>query len=217
MTVTILLSALAAAYSAAPQSSAALNGTFISPMGEPFTAASAGGDALATWFSKADGNHDGSLSAAEMQADAARFFALLDLNHDGEIDPDEMTNYEIIIAPQVHTGAAPLVGDSQDDHVWSGAKNADGSTGPIEGSSSGGDMRSADQGGSGPKARLVGPEGAGRFGLLNIPQPVAAADTNFNRGVSAEEFGTAAAQRFQLLDTNHDGRLTLPELEALRR
>ena len=64
---------------------------------------------------------------------------------------------------------------------------------------------------------LAGDESAaGRFGLLQIPEPVASADTNFNRGVSADEFRAAAASRFQLLDASHTGRLTLPELEFIR-
>ena len=67
---------------------------FISPMGEPFRARTATDDTLADWFYKADSNRDGILTAAEMQADAERFFATLDTNHDGQIDPDELSNYE---------------------------------------------------------------------------------------------------------------------------
>jgi Ca2+-binding EF-hand superfamily protein len=59
--------------------------------------------------------------------------------------------------------------------------------------------------------------GAGEFGLLQIPEPVSSADSNFNRGVSADEFGKTAAARFRLLDFNHAGRLTLPELTSIRR
>ncbi|MEA3080862.1 MAG: hypothetical protein QOD54_530 [Sphingomonadales bacterium] len=57
---------------------------------------------------------------------------------------------------------------------------------------------------------------AGRFGLLQIPEPVASADSNFNRGVSQEEFRHAAVARFQLLDTGHVGKLTLSGLESIR-
>lgn len=57
---------------------------------------------------------------------------------------------------------------------------------------------------------------AGRFGLLQIPEPVASADTNFDRGVSAAEFRAAAKQRFQLLDVNHSGQLKLAALENIR-
>ena len=52
--------------------------------------------------------------------------------------------------------------------------------------------------------------------LLGLPEPVTTADTNFNRGVSLEEFRQAAAQRFLALDVDHHGYLTLAELEAMR-
>ena len=37
-----------------------------------------------------------------------------------------------------------------------------------------------------------GLQGAARYALLNIPEPVAAADTDFNRGITLEEFRQAA-------------------------
>ena len=52
-------------------------------------------------------------------------------------------------------------------------------------------------------------------GLLNISEPVVSADTNFNRGVSVEEFRVAAALRFRALDLNHQGGLTLASLQAI--
>ena len=58
--------------------------------------------------------------------------------------------------------------------------------------------------------------GGGRLGLLTIPEPVVAADTNLNRGVSLQEFDIAAEKRFALLDRNGDGRLTLAGLQAMR-
>jgi Ca2+-binding EF-hand superfamily protein len=58
--------------------------------------------------------------------------------------------------------------------------------------------------------------GAGRFGLLTIPEPVTAADSNLDRGVSTQEFLNAAEKRFGLLDRDGDGRLTLAELQAQR-
>jgi len=54
------------------------------------------------------------------------------------------------------------------------------------------------------------------YGLLNIPEPVVSADADFNRGVSLEEFRRAASKRFQLLDLNHAGRLTLAGLQTVR-
>jgi len=59
-------------------------------------------------------------------------------------------------------------------------------------------------------------QGAARFGLLDLPEPVTAADTNFNRGVSLEEFRQAAGQRFLALDLDNHGYLTLPDLQRIR-
>ena len=79
---------------------------FISPMGEPFRPKDREDDSLAAWFGQADANHDGQLTLAEMQQDADRFFAQLDTNHDGEIDPDEISHYENVVAPEVTSGSS---------------------------------------------------------------------------------------------------------------
>ena len=60
-------------------------------------------------------------------------------------------------------------------------------------------------------------QGAARYGLLNIPEPVAAADTDFDRGVSLAEFRFAAVRRFQLLDSTRSGAIRLDQFEALRQ
>ena len=59
-------------------------------------------------------------------------------------------------------------------------------------------------------------QGAARFGLLDLPEPVTAADSNFNRGVSREEFRQAATQRFLALDLDHHGYLTIAGLQTIR-
>ena len=74
---------------------------FISPMGEPFRAHSVTDDTLADWFYGADTDRDGYLTAAEMVADAQRFFAKLDTDHDGELGPDEIAQYEYDVAPEI--------------------------------------------------------------------------------------------------------------------
>lgn len=60
-------------------------------------------------------------------------------------------------------------------------------------------------------AQYGGALGAGRYAQLNIPQPIASADLDFNRGVSRDEWRTVAARRFQLLGPV-DGALTLAAL-----
>ena len=167
---------------------------FISPMGEPFRPSNRDDDSLADWFRQADANHDGQLTLEEMQQDADRFFALLDGNHDGEIDPDEISHYENVVAPEVISGSSFGMMDAA---VSNGGGRGHRHAGFVRG---GEDQH----------------QGAGRFGLLDLPEPVVSADSNFNRGISQAEFRAAASQRFMALDLDHHGFLTLPSLETIR-
>lgn len=183
---------------------------FISPMGEPFRAHSRDDDTLADWFRQADRNDDGLLTADEMQADAQRFFVTLDTNHDGEIDPDELSHYEYEIAPDIQ--------------VMSRTERAPGQPGPVVRQSDDdllldqlhGQSHRASNDFASSLALGGALQGAARYGLLNMPEPVVAADTDFDRAISLGEFRQAAIARFQMLDTAHQGRLTLAQLEALR-
>jgi len=175
---------------------------FISPMGEPFRPPTSGEAPIARWFVRADQNHDGMLTAEEMQADADRFFARLDSNHDGQIDPQEISAYEYEIAPDVQVNSqwkrqrgeiAAKPDSDRDRPAWdSSRKREDRYDG----------------------YRTDGLQGAARYGLLNIPQPVASADADFNRLITLTEFRQTASYRFKLLDGHGQGRITLPELEA---
>lgn len=162
---------------------------FISPMGEPFRPPSTGEAPIARWFVQADRNRDGLLTADEMQADADRFFAKLDSSHDGQIDPDERRIYELEIAPEIQVNSD-----------WRRPRGQDGSWKRPDDEHDG--------------YHVNGLQGAARYGLLNIPQPVASADADFNRAITLAEFRQAAAYRFKLLDGNGQGRITLPELEV---
>ncbi|MDQ0248092.1 putative membrane protein YgcG [Sphingomonas kyeonggiensis] len=183
----LILASLTLAAIASPALADSTPNFFISPMGEPFR----GPDAPNIWFDKADTNHDGILTQDEMEADAARFFATLDKNKDGEIDPDEIENYETVVAPMIRVGG----------YMGTEPESTEGS----------GDSDSPR-----PKATYVA-QGAARFGYFDYPEPVVVADTNFDRGVDAREFRIAADKRFALLDKNGDGKIEkseLPKLEA---
>ena len=163
---------------------------FLSPMGEPFRSSDPAADTIGAWFGAADRDRDGALTAAEMRADAARFFASLDSDGDGEIEPAEMARYETEVAPEVQLGLQ-----------MRGARY--------------GDWRDPNRRGRPVVLYDDGIEGAGRYAFLNIPQPVIAADEDFNRGVSRAEFARAADQRFALLDRDGDGRMVRAELPPL--
>jgi hypothetical protein len=62
----------------------------------------------------------------------------------------------------------------------------------------------------------IAPRNRAALGLLNMSEPVTAADSNFNRGISVQEFRTAAEKRFAALDLDHKGSLTLETLENMR-
>ena len=202
-------------------------GLFLSPMGEPFRSEDPAADNVGTWFAQADADHDGALTLAEVQADAARFFATLDVNHDGEIDPEELARYENEIAPEVQVGMQMHErgfgrgggggwggGGGGGGHRGGGGRGGyGGHRGGGEGGAGAGGEREARPGPNGGFDE--GLEGAGRYSFINIPEPVISADADLNRGVSRAEFVAAAGRRFTMLDTNHDGRLTRAELPPL--
>ncbi|MDP9424444.1 MAG: EF-hand domain-containing protein [Pseudomonadota bacterium] len=173
---------------------------FISPMGEPFRGGRTGEAPIARWFGRADGNRDGVISSVEMQADADRFFGRLDGNRDGQIDPEEIKAYEWEIAPEIQVNSE-----------WRRARGEAAAQPKERADRAGDEPRRGDQYDG---YHIDGLQGAARYALLNIPQPVASADADFNRLITLGEFRRAAAYRFKLLDDHRLGRLTLQELEA---
>ena len=173
---------------------------FLSPMGEPFRSRGPDDDPFARWFHQADDNRDGMLTADEMRADAERFFAALDGNGDGRIDSEERMKYESEIAPEVQVNSQWK--RTRQDAQARSDDNRDR-----------GDRRRRDNGIDG--YQLDGLQGAARYGLLNLPEPVAGSDANFDRFVSLDEFRRAASYRFQLLDSDRSGSLTLQNLVGL--
>lgn len=170
-------------------------GLFISPMGEPFRGMVDGKAPQDVWFDNADTNHDGALTLDEFRDDAMRWFKVLDRKGDGEIDPADIEYYETVLAPEARGGGFETGGPTMGDD---------------------GQLKAADIG----STRVM--SGLARFNYLGSPEPVTAADTGLNGGVSPSEFMAAAKRRFDLLDTNHDGKITkaeLPDLHpgALRR
>ena len=176
-------------------------------MGEPFRPNGREDDTLVDWFRQADRNHDGQLTLVEMQQDADRFFALLDVNHDGEIDPDEISRYEDVVAPEIGSGPHFSMAGLGSEDPQAGEAGRGGGHRHGGGHHGGGNW-----GGSGEE----GDRGAARFGLLDLPEPVVSADADFNRGVSQSEFRQAAGQRFLALDLDHRGYLTLAGLAIIR-
>ena len=176
---------------------------FVAPSGEPFRAAPDAPYPVAAWFARANSSHDGRLTEAQFTADFVAFAASLDLDHDGTIDSAELQNYETNILPEVH---APDFGGGRGAGGWGGHGHHGGEGGDgggNNGSSSGGEHAHA-----GPER----PQGAARFGLLPLPEPVAAMDTELRGRITRQAVLAAAHARFAQLDTAHRGYLGLSDL-----
>ena len=180
---------LAGAAAAAPKQ--ARPTLFLSPAGEPFHADAGKPYPVSIWFAQADADHDGRLTRDEFRADFTRFFKLLDENHDGVINGVELQRYEREVAPEVLPRLAQVQGG------YPGERG-----GP-------GDKRLAEA------PRAPGGEqidGAPAYSLLNVSEPVASADADFDGKITLEEFQRTADRRFDQLDKDKDGYLTLETL-----
>ena len=178
---------------------------FISPAGQPFRARPGDPYPVAAWFAAADADHDGRLTREEMREDAAAFFRVIDANHDGVVDGAEVSAYEHQIAPEI----LGLVAEG-------GPANAGGGFGGRRGGGHGGGRRGGGSGGGsstgGSAGGLAAPQGAARYSLINQPEPVAAADANFDGKITLTEFLEASDRHFAALDTTQAGFLTLSSL-----
>jgi Ca2+-binding EF-hand superfamily protein len=192
----------------------ARGGLFVSPAGEPFRRSEGGPQPMRAWFAQADTDHDGAIVWAEFEADFVRYFAVLDADHDGEIAPAEVARYEQEILPEMASRVG--TGGGFGPGMRMGGMRGGGRGRGRDGIGGGGRRSGGRQGGSDMAVRMALMSGAARFGLLPIAHPIMDADINFNRGVSREEFTQAAARRFEMLDTAHTGRLTLPQLIEAR-
>jgi hypothetical protein len=174
---------------------------FISPAGKPYRAERDQPYPIVGWFTAADGDHDGRLTLVEFKADAAAFFKELDVNNDGVVDGFEVQHYEREIAPEINPQIEGLrFGEGMDLALGARGNNGDPriGRGPTGGRrEQAGDRRA---------------EGAGLFGLLNEPEPVAATDAKFDSHITLDEFLAAAERRFAVLDKKNQGYLTLDAL-----
>jgi hypothetical protein len=195
---------LVAACASPPGEEGAVRGrinVFISPMGEPFRGGETDPYPLDRWFARADANHDGALEWSEFKADADAFFRRLDTDHDGVLSGAEVSAYEQDVAPEILPRVARLTAKDMSP-LPSNDPEANRERAARDAAAQGQVTR--------PRADLLA--GAGVFGVTPEPEPVAAADTDFDGKVTLAEWDQSARRRFDFLDTNHDGRIDRAEL-----
>jgi hypothetical protein len=184
---------------------------FISPSGEPFRQGPNDPDPLKAWFDQVDSAHKGYIDRAAFRADATRFFKKLDENGDGVIDGFEVADYESKIAPELAEWA-----EGQFPGEFGQARGGQAQDG--EGGRQGGHRRD-ERGGEAAQSGAAhgharGPAQRGIIQLIDEPEPVSGADFNLDSHITFAEWMRATDQRFEILDANKDGRLTLDELRA---
>lgn len=177
---------------------------FISPSGEPFRAKPGEPYPVVQWFAQANTAHDGKLTRAEFIADAKAFFAKVDADHNGVIDGFENQDYEQKIAPEI----LPQVGRLNAVDAGYGPDS------PGVGREAGTPRRRRGGDGRGPGGgrSKLSYEGAAPYSLINEPQPIMGADTNFDGHITLAQFVKTAQERFDILDKKHLGYLTLETL-----
>jgi hypothetical protein len=169
---------------------------FFSPSGQPFRGKPGEAYPVKTWFEAADADHDGKVSHDEF--DAMKFYGLLDVNHDGYINSPENTRYESQVAPEIQHMDPRIL----QPKIRQGNSDSDPNFGADTSQSKG----------SGKYIKQI--IGASQYGMIDEPQPVRAADANFDFRVSSDEWINASHQRFTILDLNGDGFLTPDELRT---
>jgi hypothetical protein len=182
---------------------------FISPCGRPYRAAPGDPYPVAVWFQQTDRDHDGFIEKSELRADAAAFFAILDTNHDGIIDIDEVNAYERILVPEILRGRPQATGEAR---VFLAQMGGGGGGGGGRGGGGGhhrGAPKSSSQTPDAAQSEMVG---AAPYGLLAEPEPVTAADTDFNGRITLAEFLAAADRRFEILDVKQTGKIAFEDL-----
>jgi len=185
---------------------ARLPNVFLSPAGKPYRARLGEPYPVTEWFAEANTSHDGKLTREQMRADADAFFRTLDTNHDGVIDGFELQAYEQTVAPEILPRIANLrEGEGFDPNLdLADQRNTER---PGTGEGRGGfRMRQP----AAPKGETT--QGAAVYSLINQPEPVAAADSDFDGKITRAEFEAAADRHFEILDTKQQGYLTLAGL-----
>ena len=188
---------------------------FISPSGQPFYAPITAPYPIVDWFKQADKNGDGKIDAAEFRADAEAFFNVLDRDHNGTITSGEVYIYEHQMVPAILNQGRAAVDDPKSllvrVQMTTPGDIANGLPGVEVDPGAGRTGRSLD-GTEDKSTPDIPKQGAAFFSLFNEPEPIMAADRNFDFKVTLKEFMAQSDRHFEKLDIKNQGYFTLADL-----
>ena len=188
---------------------------FISPFGQPFRAAMSAPYPVVNWFRQADKNKDGRIDKSEFLADAEAFFKILDINGDGFLGSQEVAIYEHRIAPEILGYSIPVADNRSGARLWlTQIPGTAGGMDPGQGLDGNGEVSAQDQGP--PHTIDESGQGASPYSFFQQPEPVAAADLDFNGRITKANFLRLADAHFDDLDPKELGYLTLDTLPKTR-
>ena len=137
---------------------------------------------------------------AEFQAKGAQMFDQMDANKDGKLDPADRAAHEGQMFDRL---------DTNKDGAISRAEFGAAHQGGVAGH---GDMMRGDMpgGAAGKHGGAMHGGGHGGMGMMMLKM----ADTNKDGTVSRDEFVATHAKHFDMMDANHDGKLTKAERQT---
>ncbi len=179
---------------------------FVAPSGRVYTAPKDQPYPSAAWFTAIDTNADGAVSSVEFAADFAAYFETLDGDRDGVLSIDEVKEY----------ANGPLRGIVSGGGAQTRFDRPVARVGDDSGTDTAQEQLRAKLAQQALSSDLLG--GAGRYGIIALPQPVASMDMDFDGRISRAEMRAAASRRYKLLtpDGKPLTRATLPRTPAQR-
>ena len=137
---------------------------------------------------------------AEFQAKGAQMFDMMDANKDGKLDPADRAAHEGQMFDRLDTNK-----DGAISRAEFGAAHQGGAAGH-------GDMMRGDMpgGAAGQRGGAMHGGGHGGMGMMMLKM----ADTNKDGAVSRDEFVATHGKHFDMMDADHDGKLTKAERQA---
>jgi len=145
---------------------------------------------------------DGVFTRAEAQAKAQEMFARLDVNKDGKLDQADRAARRAAMFDRMDTDHNGQISRAEFDAMGPGARGH-----------RGGGIANGPDGERGPGKHGWGHRGGHRGGMMMGRM----ADADKDGTITQAEFTAAAMQRFDRMDTNHDGTVTKEERQAARQ